>query len=463
MTDEELDALVERARYQGPSVTADQLVGLDACIRQLGGQMAMIARPDLAARFGLEPSGTLLIGPPGTGKTLVARYLAGRLDVPLYQFSADEFGDDPETVHALFRRLAGEQALLYIDEVSILAQRREWSSSEDRRMLTALLTELDGLASAAPGGLWVIGACTPDIRLDPALYRSGRLGVVVEFAVPSEAHRRELLDLYLRGVPHAMEAAELDRLAEIATGATGADIRDWVSQAASLVLAEADGPEPLIEYRHLETVVARRGFIAAEDRAGREPDWETAVHESAHAALALARFGRDALAKVSLGFGAPEGGLVAPARGHFAFSDDWLLRHPPTSATWADHACVALAGVVAEERLLGYRGDGATQDVSHATELIYAQLDAADPAFGPSRTTIEAESGVRSATAGSEAMRRMAWELAQRRFAACWADTRTLVAEHRRAIERLATELLAARRMLTGDEIVAIIGEAANA
>lgn len=384
-----VEAFVARARYGGPTITADRLVAVDACLRQLGGQLALIARPELAARFGLEPSGTLFIGPPGTGKTVTARFLAGQLVLPFYEVSANEFGSDPELLHGVFRRLA--------------------------------------LANAGMvGGLWVIGACTADIQLDPAIHRSGRLGVIVEFAAPSEWQRLALFRLYLDGVPHAVDEGGLVHLAEAAIGATGADIRDWVSQAASEALAETDVAEPLIAYRHLETVVARRGFIAATDRPGREPDWETAVHESAHAIAAWRLFARDALARVTIGFGSAAGALEGFSRGHFALSDEWAQDHPPTSATWEDHVAVALAGACAVDALLGHRGHGAETDVASATTTILAQLEQGDPAFGPSRQTIETTGAAFGAVVGSEPMRRLAWDLTRSRFERAWARTARL-------------------------------------
>lgn len=461
MGDERIEQLLAQARYLGPMVTAAELVGLEACLRQLGGQLALIARPELARRFGLEPSGTLFIGPPGTGKTMAARYVAGRLGLPFYQVSADEFGADPTLLHGLFRKLADERAVLFIDEVSLLAQKRDWASAEDRRMLAALLTCLDGLGNeAGRRPLWVIGACTADIALDPAIHRSGRLGVVVEFALPSVAQRLELFRLYLGPVPHQIGHEQLARLAEIAVGASGADVHDWVSQAASEVLAEAEVADPVIEYRHLESVVARRGFIPAEARPGREPDWETALHESAHAVMAYGLFGRNALAKVAVGFGSPRGGLEVRALGHFSLSDEWLLGHPPTSGTWRDHAMLALAGMAAETLFLGYRGHGSDTDVAIATQLILEQLDAGDPAFGPSRVTIEAASGVPGVPAGSEHMRASVWAIVRFRYEQVLDRTRALVVERRPAIEQLAAMLLDAKAMLTGEEIVAAIEEA---
>ncbi|HLX33824.1 MAG TPA: AAA family ATPase [Candidatus Limnocylindrales bacterium] len=457
----DLDRLVAAARYTGPTVKADRLVGLDACLRQLEGQIALFSRPNLAARFGLEPSGTLFVGPAGTGKTLTARYLAGRLDRPLYQVSADEFGTDPDLLHAFFRRLSKERAILFLDEVGILGRRRAWSEPEDRRMLVALLTSLDGLGTTrGVDRLWVIGACTEDSSLDPALHRSGRLGVVIEFAEPSEAQRRELFRLYLGAVPHRIGEHDIEFLAVLANGATGADIADWVNQAASEALADASDADPVIEMGHLEAMVNRRGFVGARDRTDREPGWDTAVHEAGHAVIAHDLLGPESIAKVAIGWGQRPSAVGRNFRGHFEISTEWLGRHGPTSVTWIDHAAVDLAGLCAEELIIGAWGIGAESDVKSATELVMALFDRGDPAFGPSMSAIENANADRDGLVGSEAMRRLAWRLARERMESARAWARRLVELRRDAIAQLARTLLDGHRTLGADEIAAMIGHA---
>jgi len=436
-------------------------VGVDACLRQLGGQIALFARPDLADRFGITPSGSLFIGPPGTGKTHLVRYLAASvLDVPLYHLGADEFQDDPQLVHAIFERLAPERAILFIDEIGMIAVTRKYADRDERRMLTALLTALDGLSSSTTRQrLWVIAATTPDTTLDAAITRSGRLGVQIEFALPSEEQRANLFRLYLRDLPHCVTDGEIDRLVAISSQASGADIRDWISQAAAEVLADAvpnDARDnPVIEPRHLEAVATRRGWIAAE-RPGRSATWATAVHEAAHATIAYRVLGRDALAHVKVGWGNGDPAALAFERGHFALSEEWAAENDVTSTTWPDHVAIRLAGSCAEEALCGFRGPGASHDIDSATSIIRQQLDYADPAFGPSRRTLEWQTGL-DAALGSEEMRATAWHLVRTRFDECWSRTRELVAANQDAIVRLARALLDDRQVLVDDEIVALI------
>lgn len=443
--------MIEAARYRGPSVTIDQLVGVDAALRQLAGQLAMLERPEVAARQHIQPSGTLFLGEPGTGKTLLVRYLSGRLEIPLYQFSADEFDGKPGRLHDLFGALQGERALLFIDEISILAQQRRYASSGDRRMLAALLTCLDGLSTDPEHRLWVIGACTPDIQLDAAIYRSGRLGVVVEFVAPSEEQRVELFELYLRGKRHSIEPTGIARLALMAVGATGADIHDWIHQAVSEALADDAGSDPVITQEHLERVVARRGFVAAE-RPGREPLWATALHESAHAVIAYMLFGRECLAKLSLGFGNPRGDLDTFSHGHFALSDDWLDVHEPTNRNWPDYVAISLAGACAEEAILGEHRQGGRDDITKATAQILSQFDTGDESFGPSRNVLETSVGA-DGVVGSEIMRSTTWFIARSRFDRAWDRTIELVTLYRAEIESLGRVLFEEKVTLTGGEI----------
>jgi ATP-dependent Zn protease len=278
--------------------------------------------------------------------------------------------------------------------------------------------------------------------------------VTIEFAPPSEPQRTALFRLYLDGVPHRITAGHLRRLARASAGATGADIADWINQAASLALAEASDRDPVIRPRHLNEVVSRRGFVAADERPGRDVDWESCVHEAAHAVAAFALFGSPALGELSVGVGRSDNGFH---RGQFVLSDTWLAANPPNSNTWRDHVVIGLAGVCAEELILGYRGAGGERDVRGATELVMQQsFETGDPLWGPSRAAVEAASE-RHQVVGSETMRRQAWSLVRRRFDECWIGAERLMEAHRHEVEHLAGLLLRGPRSLFGGQISSVI------
>jgi hypothetical protein len=214
-----------------------------------------------------------------------------------------------------------------------------------------------------------------------------------------------------------------------------------------LALVEKRDRDPLILYRHLETVVSRRGFVAADDRPGRAPDWETCVHEAAHAVAALTLFGEPSLGELSVGVARVGDGL---SRGRFVLSDAWAALNPPASRTWRDHVAVSLAGAAAEEVILGYRGAGAQSDVAQATETILELFETGDPLFGPGRRTAEG-SGMRAV--GAEVMRTAAWFLLRQRFDECWIAAERLAEGYRPEIERLARTLLNGRWILFGRQI----------
>ncbi len=109
--------------------------------------VSALQRPSL-----IQPwKGILLFGPPGTGKTLLASAAAGSLKATFFNVKASSvlskyFGESTKIISALYA-VARERApsIVFIDEVDALTTRRSGEQSEaSRRMLSTLLTELDG-------------------------------------------------------------------------------------------------------------------------------------------------------------------------------------------------------------------------------------------------------------------------------------------------------------------------------
>ncbi|WP_411714982.1 AAA family ATPase [Natronomonas sp.] len=215
------------------------------------------------------PTGVLLYGPPGTGKTLLARALAGESDVNFVSVAGPELldkyvGESEKAVREVFDRARqAAPAIVFFDEIDAVAGVRGESSDASERVVSQLLTELDGLAENP--NLVVLAATNRMEALDPALLRPGRLESHVEVPDPDEAARREILAVHTRGKPLGTDVG-LDELAARTEGLSGAQLESLVRSASMQAIREsaADlGPEEaakradeiVIEERHIDAAL----------------------------------------------------------------------------------------------------------------------------------------------------------------------------------------------------------------
>ncbi|OMP81978.1 26S protease regulatory subunit 6A [Diplodia seriata] len=152
------------------------------------------------------PKGALMYGPPGTGKTLLARACAAQTDATFLKLAGPQLvqmfiGDGAKLVRDCFA-LAKEKApsIIFIDELDAVGTKRfDSEKSGDRevqRTMLELLNQLDGFAS--DDRVKVLAATNRVDVLDPALLRSGRLDRKIEFPLPNEEARAQILRIHSR-------------------------------------------------------------------------------------------------------------------------------------------------------------------------------------------------------------------------------------------------------------------------
>ncbi|MFC5973202.1 AAA family ATPase [Halomarina salina] len=217
------------------------------------------------------PTGILLYGPPGTGKTLLARAIAGESGVNFIHVAGPELidkyvGESEKAVREVFDR-ARQTAptIVFFDEVDAIAAARGGEQDVTERVVSQLLTELDGLASNP--NLVVLAATNRYEAIDPALLRPGRFESHVEVPLPDEAARRLILSVHTEGKPLG-EDIDLDELAAETEGYSGADLEALVRQAslfAIRALATDVGPEEANE-RADEIRISREHFEDARSK-----------------------------------------------------------------------------------------------------------------------------------------------------------------------------------------------------
>lgn len=147
-----------------------------------------------------------MYGPPGTGKTLLARACAAQTDATFLKLAGPQLvqmfiGDGAKLVRDAFA-LAKEKAptIIFIDELDAIGTKRfDSDKSGDRevqRTMLELLNQLDGFAS--DDRIKVLAATNRVDVLDPALLRSGRLDRKIEFPLPNEESRAQILRIHSR-------------------------------------------------------------------------------------------------------------------------------------------------------------------------------------------------------------------------------------------------------------------------
>ncbi len=220
------------------------------------------------------PAGVLLYGPPGTGKTLLARALAGESDVNFVSVAGPELldkyvGESEKAVREVFDRARrAAPAIVFLDEIDAIAGTRGESSEATERVVSQLLTELDGLADNP--NLVVLAATNRREALDPALLRPGRLESHVEVPTPDREARREILAVHARGKPLAADV-DLDALAAETEGFSGAQLEALLRTASMRAIRElATDLGPAAAAERAGEIEIRREHLAAALEAVRE-------------------------------------------------------------------------------------------------------------------------------------------------------------------------------------------------
>ena len=257
-----------------PRITYDELGGLKKEVQKIREMVELPMRhPELFEKIGVEaPKGVLLYGPPGTGKTLLAKAVAGETNAHFISLSGPEimgkyYGESEERLREIFKQAEeNSPSIVFIDEIDSIAPKREEVSGElEKRIVSQLLTLMDGMKSR--GKVVVIAATNRPDSIDPALRRPGRLDREIEIGIPDAEGRHEILSIHTRGMP-IDEKVDLIKISKTTHGFVGADLEVLAKEAAmrSLrrILPEIDLDEEKISKEILQKIqVTSEDFMDA--------------------------------------------------------------------------------------------------------------------------------------------------------------------------------------------------------
>ncbi len=351
-------------------VTFKDVAGVDEAKLELQEIVAFLKNPKSFGRLGARaPKGILLVGPPGTGKTLLARAVAGEAGVAFFSISGSEFVEMFVGVGAARVRDLFEQArktapcIIFIDELDALGRSRQAGGfgglDEKEQTLNQLLAELDGF-DPSTGVILLAATNRPEI-LDPALLRAGRFDRQVLVDRPERKGRFDILKVHVKKIILDPKC-DLDRIAAMTTGFTGADLANLVNEAA--VVATRGGSQQ-VTFEDVTAAIER--IVAGLEKKSRilsPPERRrVAYHEMGHALVAASLPGVDPVLKVSIiprGVGALGYTIQHPTEDRFVLAASELR-----------HRISVLMGGRAAEVLL-FEGDistGAADDLQRATDI----------------------------------------------------------------------------------------------
>ena len=351
-------------------VTFADVAGVDEAKQELAEVVGFLKDPQTYGRLGARvPKGVLLVGPPGTGKTLLARAVAGEAGVKFFSITGSEFvelfvGVGAARVRDLFKSARQQApAIVFIDELDALGRARGidipgGGHDEKEQTLNQLLAEMDGFDPSA--GIIVLAATNRPEILDPALLRAGRFDRQVLVDRPDRKGRVDILRVHVKKI-HIVADLDVDAIAALTPGFTGADLANLVNEAA-LVATRRNANETTLEdfTQAIERIVAglekKSRILSPRERA------IVAHHEMGHTLVAMALPGTDPVQKVSIiprGIGALGYTLQRPTEDRFLMSQSEL----------ANRIAVLLGGRAAESLIFSEISTGAADDLVHATDI----------------------------------------------------------------------------------------------
>jgi len=349
-------------------ITFKDVAGAEESKEELEEIVDFLKDPQKFTALGAEiPKGVLLVGPPGTGKTLVAKAVAGEADRPFFSISGSDFVEMFVGVGASRIRDMFDQArknapcIIFIDEIDAVGRHRGagvgGGNDEREQTLNQLLVEMDGF-DTREGVILMAATNRPDV-LDKALLRPGRFDRRVILDLPDVKGRFDILKVHARKIK-IDESVDLMDIAKITPGASGADLKNMLNEAALMAARKGRTAVTNVEAREACDKVRfgkeRRSLEMDEDE-----QKTTAYHESGHAIVGLVVEHADPVDKVTI---IPRG---------FSLGATHFMPKKNRVSYWKkeilDRLAVMMGGRVAEEIFIGDICSGAQQDIQQATQL----------------------------------------------------------------------------------------------
>jgi transitional endoplasmic reticulum ATPase len=250
------ELIVDNEKFTSSSIGLDDVGGLDYEKKTIRERILLpFIQKEFFSTHGIRPPrGILLCGPPGCGKTMIARALSNEVNANFLELSGAEvfnplYGESEKVIKEKFKKAREKTpSIILIDEIDALGGARSAMKGElERRLVTTLLTEMDGLRSLSEV-IVIATTNTPDI-LDPALRRPGRFDYEIHIGVPDKKGRFDILTKLTKHMIVSKDV-DLNEIARRTHGFVGADLMMLCRESAFETLTGKFSMKELSEPGH---------------------------------------------------------------------------------------------------------------------------------------------------------------------------------------------------------------------
>jgi hypothetical protein len=228
--------------YEQSKVRFDDVGGLARLKHWIGLRRAPFLDP--ASSQVDRPKGIVLLGVQGGGKSLAARAVAGEWGVPLMRLDFGALYNKyyGETERNLRNAFAAAESMspcvLWIDEIEkgLSTDGGDGDGGVSRRVLGSLLTWM----SERKEPVFMVATSNDISQLPPELIRKGRFDEIFFVDFPSAAARAQIASIHLKKRGHDPQQFEVEGVARLAEGFSGAEIEQAIVSASFEARARGD-------------------------------------------------------------------------------------------------------------------------------------------------------------------------------------------------------------------------------